>query len=198
MQEFVIANGNERELILRAKELGWDSIVLLFSYKKGIVLPKFSEENVKVGIFLDKKVNGDFSGYGVVVALGTSFDVLSKGVTHVVMNEFEVEKDFIHQRRSGLNHVFLKDFKGEVLFAYAPVQSFGREWGAGRQGAAGQNADYLVSRQSQVIGRMMQNIKLCRKFKVEYSMCSFGSDVSCLRDVGDVKAFSRELEKKYL
>jgi RNase P/RNase MRP subunit p30 len=174
MQEFVIVNENEKELISRALELGWDSIVLLYKYSKDLVLPKISSDFVKVGVFLDKEIlNKDFSGFEFVVALGTRFSKLPKGVTHVIFNEFEDEKDFIHQRRSGLNHVFLKDYKGKILIGY----------------------NIHPNRQTAVIGRMMQNVKLCKKFKVEISLCSLTSGSINLRHVGDVNAFMRVLEK---
>lgn len=176
MQDFVLIERESKELIrAKSKELGWDSVILLFKYDGKI---KSSDLSSDEGIFLEKEIHKDFSGFNIVVALGTSFSRLPKGVTHVVMNEFEKEKDFVHQRRSGLNHVFLNEFKGEILFAFAGLQ------------------DSVVSsqRSAQVIGRMMQNVKLCSDWK----LVSFASDVFSLRHSGDVKAFSRLLEKKQL
>ncbi|MGE0793661.1 MAG: hypothetical protein AB7V77_05785, partial [Candidatus Woesearchaeota archaeon] len=169
MQDFVIVSeGLEEKFILRAKELGYDSLILLYKYSKGAKLPSFSSDFVKTGWFLDANVEKDFSGYEIVVALGTKFIRLPKGVSHVVMNEFEPEKDFIHQRRSGLNHVFLNDFKGKVLFAFSSLQNLNLE------------------RQSQIIGRFMQNVNLTSN----WSVVSLASDVSEMRDYFDVKAFS--------
>jgi hypothetical protein len=173
MKDFVLVQkGLEEEFIARSKELGWEGVVLLYKYAKKEVLPKF--EGVETGWFLDSEVSNDFSGV-VVVALGTKFSRLPKGVTHVVGNEFEGEKDFIHQRRSGLNHVFLNEFKGKVLFSFSGLQ----------------NAEH--SFRASVVGRMMQNSCL-----TEFSVVSLASSVSQMRALGDVKAFSRILERKNL
>lgn len=179
MQDFVIVEkGSEGLIRAKSKELGWDSVVLLYKYDGKIKSGSLKEDE---GIFLDKKIEKDFSSFKIVVALGTSFERLPRGVTHVVMNEFEVEKDFIHQRRSGLNHVFLNEFKGSVLFAFSPLLKLDGVQGSERS----------LARQGQVIGRMMQNFKLCSG-----QVVSLASNEFEMRDVGDVKAFSRVLEKK--
>jgi len=175
MKDFVLVQkGSEEEFIARSKELGWEGVVLLYKYVKKEVLPKI--ECVETGWFLDSEVSTDFSGVPIVVALGTKFTRLPKGVTHVVGNEFEGEKDFIHQRRSGLNHVFLNEFKGKVLFSFAALQ-----------------AEFSKPTTGQFIGRMMQNSCL-----TEFSVVSLASSVESMRALGDVKAFSRILERKNL
>lgn len=179
MRDFVLISKDQKEKFKEeAVKLGLD-LVFLYKYDGQKVKDLSSDE----GIFLEKEVHKDFSEFNIVVALGTSFNKLPKGVTHVVMNEFEKEKDFVHQRRSGLNHVFLNEFKGEILFAFAGLQ----ESVVSSQRSA-------ISRQGQVIGRMMQNAKLCSDWK----LVSFASDTFSLRHSGDVKAFSRLLEKKQL
>jgi len=172
MEDFVIVSkDNEREFISKAKELGWTSIVLLYKYEKGIKLKKFSEDFVKTGIYLDSDTKSDFSSFEIVVALGTKFSSLPRGVTHVVMNEFEVEKDFIHQRRGGLNHVFLNEFKGKILFAFSELQD--------------------NVKQDIILGRMMQNLTICNG-----DFVSLADDANKMRFVGDVSALKRCLIKK--
>jgi hypothetical protein len=54
-----------------------------------------------------------------------------------------------------------------------------------------------IVRKEVIIGRMMQNARLCSN----WSLCSFSSDISSLRDVGDVKAsegYAKELKQEQL
>ena len=103
-------------------------------------------------------------------------DVVFRGVNYVYDNELEREKDFIHQRRSGLNHVLIKQFLEkniEVLFSYSNLINASNK------------------RKSQILGRIMQNIKLCNKHKVKYSFVCLGNESILLRSPQDVAALDR-------
>mgnify|MGYP001578923586 CR=1 FL=1 len=44
-----------------------------------------------------------------------------------------------------------------------------------------------------LMGRMMQNVRLCRKYKVRMVLCSFAEDLFDLRSASDLQSFGRVL-----
>lgn len=94
---------------------------------------------------------------------------------------FELEdnpaKDFMHHRNSGLNQVLCAiAHKNKTIIAF----SFN---------------SILNSREpAKVLGRMMQNAMLCRKFKVEMAVASFATTPYELRSLNDLKAFGAVAE----
>lgn len=171
MRDFVyVQEGQEEAFVERALLLGYDELV--FVYEKQPKKP-FLTEKIKIcPLIKNKKTN---EGYFV---LGTSLTTLPKSTTHLVANEFETEKDFVHQRRSGLNHVVLKSCQEKnvvVLFAFAPLQSMNS------------------LEQSTILGRMKQNALLCKKYKVPLALTSLATTPQEMRHAKDVQALSRSL-----
>jgi len=80
--------------------------------------------------------------------------------------------DFLHQRNSGLNHVLCrlaKENNVAIGFSFSSV---------------------LQSKErGKLIGRMMQNIKLCRKYKVRMVIGSFGKTQDDVRSEKDMQSF---------
>ncbi len=165
-----VKEGEESPFIERALALGYEELVFL--YRK---LPKKSISHKKLTIksaLLGKK------GADENIVLGTSLLQLSKGVTMLADNEFDVEKDFVHQRRSGLNHVILKECKKKnigLLFNLSKLRN------------------QPLDRVSQVIGRMKQNAKLAKKYGVSYELVSFAQTPLEMRAAKDVAAMKRTL-----
>jgi RNase P/RNase MRP subunit p30 len=88
------------------------------------------------------------------------------------------EKDPLHWRASGLNQVLVKwAKKNEVAIGFSLSSVLG---------VSG------VTR-GIILGRMMQNVRLCRKYKVRMVMCSFARDIFGLRNVSDMQSFGRVL-----
>ena len=189
MREYVFCKlGQEKEFIARAQALNYTEIVLIFSEKDvssvNIKLKKklgeLSLVNVLFGVLAETE-NKQFNKalFDEILQLGTSKSVVSKHITCLFDNENEEEKDFIHQRRSGLNHIVLtlcaeKNIK--ILFSYSALQE----------------ANDL--RRAQILGRIKLNLSLCKKYGVEYSFASFTSEKENIRDAKDVAAFLRLLE----
>jgi len=85
-------------------------------------------------------------------------------------------KDNLHWRNSGLNQVMLSlAKKNNVAIGFA-LQSVLQTGGVKR---------------AQSIGRMMQNVGLCRKYKVKMVLCSFAKDIFGLRSASDMQSFGR-------
>lgn len=113
-----------------------------------------------------------------VSARGKAALVLTKGIIDMNRNVdivFELEdssrEDFIHHRNSGLNHVLAKDlFFKEIIVGF----SFS-----------------LFLRNPKVLGRMKQNVKLCRKYDVKMIFASFARDEWEVRSLKDLESFAR-------
>ena len=85
-------------------------------------------------------------------------------------------KDFMHQRNSGLNHVLCtlaKEHNVAVGFSFSSI---------------------LHSLQkAKDLGRIIQNIHLCRKYKISMVIGSFAKDAWELRNEKDLQAFFKVL-----
>jgi RNase P/RNase MRP subunit p30 len=188
MKDFVFLRfGEEQTFIKKAHDLGLKELVLVYSVaesakltKEGVLkLKKIADIDLKFGLDVKEQKNVKNSFFDVFLQLGTINERVFKGITHLYNNENEELKDFIHQRRSGLNHVLLNDFiekNIKILFSYASLLA----------------AD--EKRKAQILGRIMQNIVLCKKFGVEYSFVCLGTEASSLRNPQDVVALKRICE----
>jgi len=123
---------------------------------------------------LRKKVNKEF---GLVVVQGSKLnrDVVSyRKVDILLCPHSGVLRDYLHSRNSGLNDVLCKLAKKNdvaVGFSFSEVL----------------NAEGLE--RSLIIGRMMQNVSLCRKFKVPIVLGSFAFDKFEMRSPKDLLSF---------
>jgi len=84
--------------------------------------------------------------------------------------------DAMHQRDSGLNHVLCalaKEHHVAIGFSFVAVLH--------------------AQNRAKLLGRMMQNIKLCRKYKVRIVIGSFAKEQSDARNVKDMQSFFRVL-----
>ena len=187
MGEFVFVTfGQEANVMNTAQALDHEKLNLVYSV---IDCSKITKEHVKN---LKKCFSGELKFYLAVkeakhvkkevfdgfLQLGTSKETVFRGVNYVYNNENEKEKDFIHQRRSGLNHIILRDFAQKgigVLFSYSELQ----------------NADN--KRKAQLLGRILQNVKLCKKYGVVCSFACLGNFDS-LRSRYDIEALQRICE----
>ncbi len=93
----------------------------------------------------------------------------NKKLDILVSPEKTRKKDFIHHRNSGLNQVLCKLAKKNNI---AIGISFN---------------DILKSKEKdKLIGRIMQNIRLCRKYKVKMVLASFATNKFEMRDARDL------------
>ena len=96
----------------------------------------------------------------------------NKTVDVLLSPEYGIKKDSLHFRNSGLNQVLCTiAHKNNIAIGF----SF---------------SDILNSSQrSLVLGRMMQNVRLCRKFKVSMLIASFASNEYEFRSHDSLRAF---------
>ncbi len=177
MKDFVFVKlGQEQEFIDEALLLGFDELVLVYTLsdakKLNLNLQKklFSKEiKVSFGVVVEKNIS--IEGFDYYLANGAKISQLFKCLTHVFNNEVEEEKDFIHQRRSGLNHVVLAECAKKGISVLTGINMMN-----------GKN-------DSIIIGRMKQNSDLCKKKNVEYSVVSLADNTLFMRHSKDLKSF---------
>lgn len=102
--------------------------------------------------------------------------VTSKYVDILLDPHLGMRKDFMHQRNSGLNHILCalaKEHNVAIGFSFSAI---------------------LESKQrAKDFGRIMQNIRLCRKYKIPMVIGSFAKNVWQVRNEKDLQAFFKVL-----
>ncbi|MDP3916678.1 MAG: RNase P subunit p30 family protein [Nanoarchaeota archaeon] len=95
----------------------------------------------------------------------------------IVMNpEIKTDRDKIHYRKSGMNQVFAKLAKEKdiaVGFGFSFIL----------------NADSI--KRSEILGKMRQNVRICRKAKCKMIVCSYANDYREMRGAKDLLSFAR-------
>ncbi len=101
-------------------------------------------------------------------------EIFDKKKSIVIYNLEDQKRDFIHFRNSGLNQVLCKLAKKNniaVAFNFNLVL----------------NNDGM--KRSQILGRMMQNVRFCRKYKIHTVVASFASKPEGMRSAHDLVSF---------
>ena len=179
--------GDEAPLLSRSEELGYLEAILVYSAKESgkvtVSYKKKLQKETKLpllfGIDCKTSKEAKIKGFDVYFQLGTINKDIFSGVTHLYNNEFEAEKDFIHQRRSGLNHVLLAlcaQHKITIVLNFTGLQNS------------------LLKKQAKLIGRFIQNNKLCRKKNLTLLAATLTSQKEELRGASDVAALQRVLQ----
>ena len=186
MKDIVKAKpGLEAEFLKTAEKLGFTKIILSYNHEDAKKITQESQENIKkqTKIEVEFAIEGEKpkpKHFEQKILLGTKTKRLSKDATILLNNESEEEKDFTHQRRSGLNHVILEEAKQKEIEIYAGLnQVLGRKnW-----------------EQTRILGRMKQNLKLTKKKKINYEIISYAGKPENMRKAKDIESLKRELEK---
>ncbi len=177
MIDIVFPRNNEDEFIKVAEKLGFKGLVFLYNSSK---FPEISSKfkitqalslpTSKINVALSKKVLAFHKSHDKArEAIERSFDVI-----------FEIEDDpridHLHFRNSGLNHIlcrFANKNKVKVGFSFSAI---------------------LHSHKRNIIlGRMIQNIRFCRKFKLKTIIASFARTPFDMRSPQELRAFFETL-----
>ena len=179
MQDIVFPNNNEEEFIDIGKKLGYTELILVYPLSSDFTIKKrFNRQdiNIKIGVICSEKdiqKAKKLTDYVFVKSKENNQHTVEKN-NNITLFELENQskRDFIHHRASGLNQVLcslIKKNKISVGFSFNSV---------------------LNSRnRSAIIGRIKQNIKLCRKYKLKTIFASFADDPYKLRNHKDIESF---------
>ncbi len=180
MFDIVFPNRNEHEFFIMAQRLGYAGLILVYPSKQSAdSSPKPPAGlHVKTAVLADPRKAYQLREQGILTFVQCSDQdrpVLERGSAEVLFGaESTQPKDFMHQRGSGLNHIMCElahKNKVAIGFSFADVlASYG-------------------SQRAQLLGRMMQNIRLCRKYKTTMVIGSFAHDPWKMRSPHDLQAF---------
>ncbi|MCK5107785.1 MAG: hypothetical protein KAQ83_03585 [Nanoarchaeota archaeon] len=179
--DIVFPDKNEKKFIERAILLGYDGICFVYPSKNNSSGQENSINSTELklfnGLLADKPKNN--KNYNLILINSKSPEIdrtnLEQGKFDIIFNlENNERSDYIHQRNSGLNQVFCKLAKT-------------------KQTAIGISFSNLLEQKSLVrakfLGRIEQNLKLCKKYKVNVVFASFASKPEQMRSPNDFRAF---------
>jgi len=177
--DIVFPNGNEKEFIEMAERLGIGELVFAYS-KLPNTLPN-SSPNVKVSVTIlaePKNVQAIKRKAEFVICRASATEqdrfIFEKAKPDIIFDlEQSHRQDGIFQRNSGLNH---------IMAALAAKNSIT----IGFSFASILNSSGF--RRAQILGRMAQNLFLCRKYKVKTLFASFARSPWEMRSGYDLNA----------
>jgi len=164
--DIVFPNNNEIEFIAMAKRLGYTYLYFIYSFEKY----KISDSKlVKSGIIstsLNIQKTKKKTDFVIVKGSSKNRHVLEKQIPNVIyFLEGDSRKDFIHHRASGLNQVLAKiAHDNDIVVGFSFNSIFN----------------------TRVMGRISQNIKLCRKYKIKTLIASFAKNPYEMRAPADL------------
>lgn len=183
MFDIVLPENSEAEFIEIASKLGIKKLYFIYNFsdfdKDKITKKLESIENKNIDIktcllINQKNLNEAFKQSRMLVAKSSDKDryfIESKKIRLIYGFEETPKKDYLHQRASGLNHYICElANKNNVTVGFSYSSLF--------------NKNLIFA--SAIIGRMMQNIKLCQKYKVKIAAGSFSDNPFEMRAPHDI------------
>jgi len=171
--DIVIPNNNEKEFVSIAKKLNYKKLVFLYDTETE---NKIKDTNIEIetGLLvtqknLNKRIKVEFTA-----SKGSKYnrEIIEKLKPSIIFEiESENGRDFIHHRRSGLNQVLCKLMQQNKIAYGISISSI------------------LNSKNKAVtLGRIAQNIRLCRKYKIEIITASFAQNPFEMRSKHDIES----------
>ncbi len=188
MIDIVLPKNNEDKFISIAEKLGYNSLLFLYNPEEYTEKQKTPIKNAKIKIIYGilanekniQKINNKFKGKNVFVAIkssASSREIIERSYANLIFSlEEHGRKDFMHQRGSGLDHILAK-------LAHDKNVSIGFSL----------NSIINSKNKGIIMGRMMQNIMLCRKYKVKTIIASFAETPFGMRSPYDVMSLFASL-----
>ncbi len=184
-QDICFPKGNEREFVEIARRLGTKSLVFVYYFndqksleEKKKEVQAFADFRIDVGVLVDEKninkihVNDEF-----VFSKNPSKSLIENKKTYILYDFETGEKpDFLHHRNSGLNQVLCELIKKKEKMVGI---SFSIILNAQKQGI--------------MLGRMAQNARFLRKYKLDKVVASFASTPYELRAEHEIRSFEKIL-----
>ena len=185
--DLVLPKNNEKEFIEIADRLGINGMCFIYKFKnkndflqnqdKVNKLQEKTEIKLSIGLIADSKNISKAKKLAKIViykSIGNDRHAIEKSKANVVFDlETIATKDLMHHRNSGLNQILCKlANKNNVMigFSFSTIL----------------NEERMI--RSQILGRLMQNIRLCRKYKVKTVIASFAEKPYDLRSCYDLKS----------
>lgn len=188
MEDFVIPDNNEEEFIAIARKLGYKTLYFLYNYDYYQTKKKnFADlSGIKIvnGILADskrlKKIKNKMEEGSVFVAAKSSdkdMEIMEGSLANIIFSfEENKTKDFIHQRASGLNHILCSlARKNNITIGFSFTSILNAK---DRHG---------------ILGRIMQNLRICKRFKAKTVIASFAENPYEMRSMHDLTSLFKIL-----
>lgn len=177
MIDVVLPDENEEDFMKMAVRLGFSS--LCFVYDKPTKLKVKSDKLELFSGVLTKEKKSIDADLVLVKASGDDRFFFEKSSYDLIFDlELYGRTESMHSRNSGLDQVNCKLANQNYKLVALNFSSVLNNKGMKR---------------SRILGRMMQNVRFCRKFKVRSVIASFASDPYSMRSPHDLKAFGISL-----
>jgi len=175
MYDVVIPNKNEKQFIEVAEGLGYKGLCFLYNPKDYKVMAA-QKYNTKLEIFAGiicspkeiSKIKHN-SCFTVVKANDKVREIIERFNANAIIGlEDHNNSDFLHHRNSGLNHILAKlatKRKIAISFSFSSI---------------------LNGNRIKLLGRIIQNIKLCQKYKTSVLVGSFATTPPEVRGYSDL------------
>lgn len=178
MFDIVFPKNNERDFIEIAVRLGYSGLIFVYDEKSAFFADKSPIKIVNALLVPPNKIEKAHSAGALAFCDGDARTAIERGADVVFGMEASEDRDKTHYRRSGLNQVLCRiasENKVAIGFSFNAVLS-------------ASNVERV-----KLMGRMMQNILLCKKFKTSVRIGSFAKDPFGMRSPGDLSAFFQQL-----
>lgn len=190
MMDIIIPDNNEEEFIAISRKLGYKTLYFLYSYDNYQSKKKNFADSVDIkivnGIIVDsnklKKIKNKMEYDGIFVAVKSSdkdMEIMEGSLANLIFSfEENQRRDFIHQRASGLNHILCSLARKNNItigFSFTSILN--------------------AKDRHEILGRIMQNLRMCRQFKVKTVIASFTKNPYEMRSMHDLMSLFKILEK---
>ncbi len=184
--DIVLPKNNEKEFIEIAEKLQTEGLCLAYPFidRKSASDAKEAiselQKKTKVKLAAAFTASGikiykvhDLSDIAIAEASENSRETIAKYMPDIAYNlELSQGKDFAKARNSGLDKPtcqFARENNAIISFSFSTILN--------------------SASQHQLLGRMMQNINLCKKYKVKTAIASFATEPYDMRSLHDLKSF---------
>ncbi len=175
--DFVFPENNEEEFIKIAEKLGIKELVFVYTDKSKI--KKIINHKTALLVSPKQGVKSKIADYFIIKSGEDDRYALEKVKPDFMYGfEFWSDKDRMHQRVSGLNDVFCRLAAKNNVKILFPFSEF---------------LEQPFYRKPLILGRLMQNKKLCKKYKVHLEIVSFAKKPYQLRKKMDLDSLFRIL-----
>ena len=177
MPEIVFPKDNENEFIKLAEKLDIKELFFIYQFQKDIRslnskvkdLQKSTKIKLRLGIFASSKdIFKARQSANFVITDSNDQSIFEKARPNIVFNlEQQEKKDHTHFRSSGFNQVLAKAaHKNKITIGFSL-------------------SSLNTNKRTLILGRMLQNLRFCKKYKVNTVFACFSSDPWDLRSEKD-------------
>lgn len=189
MMDIVIPDNNEEEFIAIARKLGYKTLCFLYNYDNYCKKKNFTDimyiKTIK-GIISDskklKKIKNKMEERTDFLAVKSSDndkEIMEGSLANLIFSfEENQRRDFIHQRASGLNHILCSlARKNDITIGFSFTSILNSK------------------NRHEVLGRIIQNLRMCKRFKAKTIIASFARNPYEMRSMHDLMSLFKILEK---